>query len=170
MTASDIPKAFSLTNQYASQFEIGQVFQSEEEFSHWFLSPLLDNFTTYVVEEPNSGNITDLFSFGTGAFPADLEPDFLGERLAGVVALVITNSPPKQLISDLIVCSVKQHKATIVIIPSRFGLKEHLFENFLKSSLADQFYDHDPLHCLLYNYKYPKVDDDNHCLFIYNYY
>ena len=36
MKPSDVPKAFTLTNQYTSQFEIGQVFQSEEEFSHWF--------------------------------------------------------------------------------------------------------------------------------------
>ena len=34
MKPSDVPKAFTLTNQYTSQFEIGQVFQSEEEFSH----------------------------------------------------------------------------------------------------------------------------------------
>ena len=34
MKTSDIPKAFNLTNQYTSRFEIGQVFQSEEEFSH----------------------------------------------------------------------------------------------------------------------------------------
>ena len=66
MKPSDVPKAFTLTNQYTSQFEIGHVFQSEEEFSHWFLSPLRDDFTTYVVEEPNTGNITDMFSFRTG--------------------------------------------------------------------------------------------------------
>ena len=162
MKASDIPKAFSLTNQYTSQFEIGQVFQSEEEFSHWFLSPLLD-ITTYVVEEPNSGNITDLFSFGTRVLSAGLGSNFIGEMLAGVVALVITNSSPKQVITDLLVCSIKQHKATIVMLPSRFGLKEHLFENFSKLSATEQIYD--SARCLLlYNYRYPEVNNDNHCI------
>ena len=168
MKASDIPKAFNLTNQYTSQFEIGQVFQSEEEFSHWFLSPLLDNIATYVVEEPNSGNITDLFSFQTRVFPARLGPDFISERTAVVVALIITNSSPKQLITDLLVCCIKQHKATTVILPSRFGLKEHLFENFLKLYHTEQFYD--SVHCLLYNYRYPEVNNDNHCIFLHNYY
>ena len=163
MKASDIPKAFNLTNQYTSQFEIGQIFQSEEEFSHWFLSPLLDNITTYVVEEPNSGNITDLFSFGTRVLSAGSGPDFKSERIAAVIALVITNSSPKQLITDLLVCCVKQHKAIIVILPNRFGLKEHLFENFLKASFVEQFYN--PTYYLLYNYKYPKVNNDNYCIF-----
>ena len=163
--ASDIPKAFSLTNQYTSQFEIGQVFQSEEEFSHWFLNPLLSHITTYVVEEPNSGNITDLFSFRTQVLPADLGPGFPGEITAGVVALVITNCSPKQLITDLLVCIMKQHKATSVILPSVFGLDEHLFENFLKLSSIEQFYN--PTYHLLYNYKYPEVNNDDYCIFLY---
>ena len=48
MKASDVPKALALTNQYTSQFKIGQVFQSEEEFLHWFLSPLRSYIVTYV--------------------------------------------------------------------------------------------------------------------------
>ena len=151
MKESDIPKAFSLTNQYTSQFAIGQVFQSEEEFSHYFLSPLSDNLATYVVEEPSSGNITDLFNFRNSV---------LTEKTAMVSALVITNSSPKQIITDLLLCAIKKHKAVTVILPSQFGLKEHLFENFIKTSDADY-----SLHYLLYNYRYPTVNNDNHCLF-----
>ena len=165
MKASDIPKAFNLTNQYASQFEIGQIFQSEEEFSHWFLNPFFNNITNYVVEEPNSGNITDLFTLETYVLPAN----FTNERIARVLALVITNSSPKQLITDLLVCSVKQHKATTVSLPSRFGLKEHLFENFSKSSSAEPFND-SVNHLLLYNYRYPVVNNDNHCIFLHKLY
>ena len=165
MKASDIPKAFNLTNQYASQFEIGQVFQNEEEFSHWFSSPLLDNIATYVVEDPTSGNITDLFSFETYM----LLPNVRNERIARVVALVITNSSPKQLITDLLVCSIKQHKVTTVVLPSRFGLKEHLFTNFVKTSPAGPF--SDSIHrLLLYNYRYPVVNNDNHCIFLHKIY
>ena len=151
MKPSDVPKAFTLTNQYTSQFEIGQVFQSEEEFSHWFLSPLRDNLTTYVVEEPNSGNITDMFSFV--AF------DFRSSKVANVTALVITKSSPKQLITDLLVC-MKQQNVTYVTL-FQYGLKKHLFTDFTKlSELTGQ-----QAHWLFYNYRYPEVDNDNHCLF-----
>ena len=36
--AKDIPSALTLTSKYASQLEIGQVFQTEEEFSHHFFA------------------------------------------------------------------------------------------------------------------------------------
>ena len=147
MTPSDVPKAFALTNQYTSQFEIGQVFQSEEEFSHWF-SPLQDYVTTYVVEEPNSGNITDMFSLRC-----------MSNYSATVTALVITKSSPKQLITDLLVLMKQQN--VIFVFLCQYGLKEHFFTEFLKSSkLTGKQY-----HWLFYNYKYPEVDNDNHCVF-----
>ena len=150
MTPSDVPKALALTNQYTSQFEIGQVFQSEEEFSHWFLSPLRENVTTYVVEEPNSGNITDMFSI-----------QYISNNLAITAALVITKSSPKQLITDLLVLMKQQNVISVSLC--QYGLKEHLFTEFSKSSkvIGMQF------HWLFYNYKYPEVDNDNHCLFSY---
>ena len=151
MKPSDVPKAFTLTNQYTSQFEIGQVFQSEEEFSHWFLSPLRDDLTTYVVEEPNSGNITDMFSF--------MAFDYESSKTAHVTALVITKSSPKQLITDLLVCMKQQNVNHVLLF--EYGLKKHLFTDFTKSSeLIGQ-----QAHWLFYNYRYPEVDNDNHCLF-----
>ena len=153
MKPSDVTKAFTLTNQYSSQFEIGQVFQSEEEFSHWFLNPLRDDLTTYVVEEPNSGNITDMFSFV--AF------DFKSIKAANVTALVITKSSPKQLITDLLVC-MKQQNVTYVTL-FQYGLKKHLFTDLLKVSGQQA-------HWLFYNYRYPEVDNDNHCLFAHSAY
>ena len=148
MTPSDVPKALALTNQYTSQFEIGQVFQSEEEFSNWFLSPLRDDIITYVVEEPNSGNITDMFSFKTAVDTSEA---------ATVTALVITKSSPKQLITDLLVC-VKDQNVNFVSL-YQYGLKEHLFTDLFKLATYQ-------LHWLFYNYKYPEVDNDNHCLFM----
>ena len=155
MKPSDVPKAFTLTNQYTSQFEIGQVFQSEEEFSHWFLSPLRDDLTTYVVEEPNSGNITDMFSFIIGG----VAMDFTSSKAGIVTALVITKSSPKQLITDLLVRMKQQNVTHVTLL--QYGLKKHLFTDFLKlSELTGQ-----QAHWLFYNYRYPEVDNDNHCLF-----
>ena len=156
MNASDITKAFTLTNQYTSQFKIGQVFTSEEEFTHWFLSPLVDNIATYVVEVPGSDIITDMFSFKTFN---------LNCKVAEVIAMVITSSFAEQLITDLLVCA-QQQNVTTVILP-RFGLKKYLFKNFLKQIPLSTSYStikHQG-HCLFYNYNYPEVDDDNHCLF-----
>ena len=160
MTPSDVPKALALTNQYTSQFEIGQFFQSEEEFSHWFLSPLVDNITTYVVEEPNSGKITNMFSLRSGP-----RPYFEREKITEVIAMVITSPFAKEIITDLVVCA-KQESATIVMLP-RFGLKKHLFEDFLQehSVSATELISSNKGCCLIYNYKYPEVDDDNHCIF-----
>ena len=62
MTPEDVPSALSLTNQYTSKFEIGQLFKTEEEFLHFFLCPSIpDYMITYVVEDPINGAITDLF-------------------------------------------------------------------------------------------------------------
>ena len=157
MKQSDVSKALALTNQYTSQFEIAQVFQSEEEFSHWFLDPLVDNMTTYVVEETSSGNITDMFSFKTYKYTS--------ENITEVVAMVITSSSAKEIITDLVVCT-QQENATIVILP-RFGLKEDLFIDFLQghSLSATELCIQNHGCYLFYNYKYPEVDDENHCLF-----
>ena len=80
--------------------------------------------------------------------------------VATVIALVITKSSPKQLITDLLVC-MKQQNVTFVSLLQN-GLKKHLFTDFLKlSELTGQ-----QAHWLFYNYRYPEVDNDNHCLFI----
>lgn len=121
MKTTDITKAYTLTNQYTSQIKIGQVFTSEEEFTHWFLSPLVDNIVTYVVEVSGSGIITDMFSFRTFGVTSVL-------KITEVIAMVITSSFAEQLITDLLVCA-KQQNAITVVSP-RFGLKKCLFENF----------------------------------------
>ena len=60
MTSEDIPSALALINKWSSQFEIRQVFNSEEEFAHEFL--LQKDVHTYVVED-KSDNITDLVCY-----------------------------------------------------------------------------------------------------------
>jgi len=48
MVEGDISKAFTLTNKYVLQFKIGQVFQTEEEFSHYFLTCVHQCLVMYV--------------------------------------------------------------------------------------------------------------------------
>jgi len=63
MTSEDVPSALALVNKYSLKFEIRHVFTSEEEFSHWYLCPAVqNNVFTYVVENENN-KITDLVSY-----------------------------------------------------------------------------------------------------------
>ena len=157
MKQRDIPKALTLTNQYTSQFKIGQMFQSEDEFSQWFLGPQVD---TYVVEEPKSGNVTDLFSL---IIHNEFRSQNIKIVLTEVIALVITSSSAKEIITDLLVC-VTQEIRTIIMLP-RFGLKKDFFMNFLQQHTVTEVSIQNHGCCLFYNYKYPEVDDDDHCLF-----
>lgn len=106
MKANDISKVLALTNQYTEWFNLGQVFQSEEKFSHWFLSLLKDEVITHVVEESNSGNITDMFSFRISM--VSLTSGFK-MTVASVIALVITKSPAQILIIDMLICTSQQN-------------------------------------------------------------
>ena len=104
MTSKDIPSALALTNKYTSQFEIGHVFQSEEEFYHYFMCPMIENYMqAYVVEDPVTGDITDVAGFS-------LERSLDRILFAVSTTLVAVKSPARQLLTDLLVCA-KQAKA-----------------------------------------------------------
>ena len=149
ITSKDVPRALALTNQYASQFEIAQIFQSEEEFSHWFLCPSISDYmTTFVVEDPVSGDITDIFSFRLRSTAPKL--------IAEVTVVIVTKSPAKQLVTDLLVC-VKQQKFDIVSFYPDVVKKLQLDDILRKVECRN--------YCFLYNYQYPEVDD-NFCIFI----
>ena len=77
--------------------------------------------------------------------------------------MVITSSTAKEIITDLVVCA-KQEIKTIVMLP-RIGLEKDLFTSFLQRHSATEFIAQNHGCCLFLNYKYPEVDDDNHCLF-----
>ena len=143
ITSKDIPKALALTNQYSLQFEISQIFQSEEEFSHWFLCPSIPDYvTTYVVEDPVTGDITDMFSFRiTPSTSQKLS-------IAQVTAVIVTKSPAKQLITDMLII-VKQQQFDVVGIFSDIVKRLQLDDLFLDTNFISYH--------LLYNYKYGQL-------------
>ncbi|XP_065908214.1 uncharacterized protein [Dysidea avara] len=148
ITPKDVPKALEFTNQYAAQFEIHQLFQTEEEFSHHFLCPSMPGYiVTYIVEDPITNHITDLFGF--------LLYNNGNETAADVIAILATKSSPRQLVIDLLICA-KQEKSDRVCT-AQYGLPrstfEHLFLNFANKYLH------------IYNYAYPEVDEEKCCLF-----
>jgi len=48
MTSEDVPNALALINKWSSQFEIKQVFNSKEEFAHYFLCPTVPKLCVYL--------------------------------------------------------------------------------------------------------------------------
>ena len=153
MTSKDIPSALALTNKYSSRFEIGQIFQSEEEFSYYFMSPVIKNYMqAYVVEDPVTGDITDVAGF-------KLERGMDGHNLfAYITILVAMKSPPRQLLIDLLVCA-KQAKVDI-LYTSRFGLEKKVFDDLLTIQSTICYW-----HFI--NYQYDEVDESKFCLFCY---
>ena len=129
MTSEYVPSALALINKWSSQFEIRQVFNSEEEFAHEFLCPTVPNYVyTYVVE-----NETDLVSFRS------VDTKF------AITTVASTQSPLKQLIIDALVCA-KELGAKALAIEN-----EKIKPNVL-SSLS--FHCNDFSTCFsIYNYK-----------------
>ena len=151
ITSKDIPKALALTNQYSLQFEVSQIFQSEEEFSHHFLCPSIpDLVTTYVVEDPVTGDITDMFSFTA---VVSTSPKL---SLAQVTAVIVTKLPAKQLVTDMLII-LKQQQFNKVGMFSDIVKRLQLDDLFLDTTFISYH--------LLYNYKYGEVDVENFCTF-----
>ena len=145
MTSEDVPSALALVNKYSSQFEIRQIFTSEEEFSHYFLFPAVPNFVrTYVVEN-ESNNITDLVR-------CFVERRDDGQLMALITTMASTHCPVRQLIRDVMVC-VRNSGAESVAVKqqsvSRVDLSS-LFFHLLSVS-----------YCYFYNYKYHEIPESN---------
>jgi len=156
MTPEDVPSALSLTNQYTSKFEIGQLFKTEGDFLHYFLCPSIpDYMITYVVEDPINGAITDLFGFRLHTFTHTNNTMI---KSATVSAIINTKTPTRQLITDLLLCA-KQEQVEL-LGTQQYGLSGNNFENLLVHD-----YEYEYWH--IYNYSYPEVDEESCCLFCY---
>jgi len=152
MLHKDVTKAFTLTNQYVSQFEIRQVFQTEEEFSHYFLCPSMPGYiSAYVVEDPVTTNITDIIGF---KIASDRE-----KRVAIVIAIISTKTPVRQLIVDLLLFA-KQAQVQM-FYTGQFGLATENFTTIFDPTLREWRYWH------IYNYRYPEIDEEKCCVFTY---
>ena len=139
MTSEDVPSALALINKWSSQFEVRQVFNSEEEFAHGFLCPAVLNYLfTYVVEN-EANNITDLVSFR-----------LIEDMVFGFTAVVSTQSPLKQLIVDALVCAKELGAKALIIYP-------YIKPDVLSSlSFRDNF---STWGLSIYNYKYHEISE-----------
>lgn len=72
MQEKDVQQVFTLLTKYLQRYELAPVFKSEEEISHFFVGAKNTLFEVeeaqkpvfaYVIEDENTGKITDFFSF-----------------------------------------------------------------------------------------------------------
>ena len=140
MTLEDVPSALAFVNKWSSQFEIRQVFSSEEEFAYNFLCSILPNYVyTYVVE--NEGNITDLVNFR------------LISKIDMATSIIIVASKLssiKQLLIDALVCA--KELGFKVLLIKNFNIKPNIL-----SSLS--FHYKNPRYFSIYNYKYHEISE-----------
>ena len=144
MTSEDVPSALALINKWSSQFEIRQVFNSEEEFVHYYLCPtnMPNDVYTYVVEN-DVNNITDLVSFR-------LVSKTIMQFFINTVAS--TQSPIKQLIIDALVCAKELGAKELVI--NNWNIKPDVL-----SSLSFHWENNFSTCFLIYNYKYQEISE-----------
>ena len=141
MTSEDVPSALAFINKWSSQFEIREVFNSEEEFVHYYLCPTIPNYVyTYVVEN-EANNITDLVNFRL-VNKAHMQ--------FSITTVASTQSPIKQLIIDALVCA------------KEVGAKELAISNIkldVLSSLSFHWENKFSTCFLIYNYKYHEISE-----------
>ena len=138
MTSEDVPSVLALINKWSSQFEIRQVFNSEDEISYVFL--LQKNVLTYVVED-KSNIITDLVSYSL--------LHYVPRTYAAIDTVVSTQSPVKELIIDALVYA-RENGAIEASIYQRY------IESDILTSLSFQPHQNNTtIH--FYNYRYPEI-------------
>ena len=142
MTSEDVPSALALINKWSSQFEIRQVFDSEEELAHYLLCPTVPNYVfTYVVQNETK-NISDLVRYLL----------FTDQSFANITTVVSTHTPVKELITDALVC-VKNNGVTSHATVHQYNINHNVL-----SSLSFQQVNHGTCH--IYNYKYHEIPHD----------
>ena len=144
MTSEDVPSVLALINKWSSQFEIRQVFNSEEELFYKLILPAIPNFLfTYVVEN-ESNSITDIVTFRI------LDQTTM---TFDITALVCTQSPVTQLITDALVCA-KEKGAKVLQI------RQHTIKPEVLLSASFQLED-ECSYFSIYNYSCHEVPETN---------
>ena len=144
MTSEDVPSALALINKWSSQFEIRQVYVSEEEIAYKLFQK---HVITYVVEG-KFNNVTDLVCC---LFINDPPPSL------HIIKVVSTQSPIKQLIIDAIVCARENGVSEVEI--NQYHIKSDIL-----ASLSFQPSRSVWLH--FYNYSYHEISQTKFCFYV----
>ena len=140
MTSEDVPSALAFINKWSSQFEIGQVFDSEEELAYNLLCSILPNYVyTYIVEN-KINNITDLVSF---------KLINKMDTIFSIQIVAFTQTPIEQLLIDALVCA--KDLGVKVLIINNLNIKPDI--------LPLSFHCQSPYNFSIYNYRYHETEE-----------
>ena len=140
MTSEDVPSALAFINKWSSQFEIGQVFDNEEELAYNLLCLILPNYVyTYIVEN-EIDNITDLVSF---------KSINKMHMVFSIQIVAFTQTPIKQLLIDAFVCA--KDLGVKVLIINNLNIKPDI--------LPLSFHCQSPYNFSIYNYRYHETEE-----------
>eukprot|EP00172_Hildenbrandia_rubra_P003300 Plantae.Rhodophyta-Hildenbrandia_rubra.ctg5102.p1 GENE.Plantae.Rhodophyta-Hildenbrandia_rubra.ctg5102~~Plantae.Rhodophyta-Hildenbrandia_rubra.ctg5102.p1 ORF type:complete len:454 (-),score=52.26 Plantae.Rhodophyta-Hildenbrandia_rubra.ctg5102:764-2125(-) len=148
MEPRDIPKAYELLTTYLKKFKLRIEF-TQEEFSHW-LHPRDKVIYTYVVEDPNSGEITDMFSFYS--LPSNIirHPKHNSLSAAYMFYHVPVKTPSADLMRDALILARNNN---FDVFNALDLAENHTFFHDLRFLVGDG-----SLNYYLYNWKCPSID------------
>ena len=150
MTLEDVPSALALVNYYSLSFEIRQVFSSEEEFTHHFICPAVQDYAfTYVVEKEKN-KITDLISYHLITKE--------NRKIAHITTVISVKSPVELLLRDVLICA-KQNGTDCIRI-----FQQNISSDTLWSLGFKEYRSVPKPNVYLFNYQYPKTSQEN-CLY-----
>jgi len=101
LTAQDIPMVYKLVSKYLGGYDLAPIFK-EEELQHW-LCPLEGVVDAFVVQDPQTKEITDLVSFYTISSTVIGHDQYNTLKAAYSFYNVATKTPLQQLMNDALV-------------------------------------------------------------------
>ena len=147
LRAGDVPEACQLLNDFLKQFKLAPNF-TEEDFTHWFL-PRDDIVECYVVENADSGKLTDMISFYSLPSTVMSHPTHKTLRAAYSFYNVATSASWESLMSDALVLA---KRADFDVFNALDLMENANFLEKLKFGIGDgnlQYY--------LYNWRCPSM-------------
>jgi glycylpeptide N-tetradecanoyltransferase len=107
MVAADVPAACKLACEYLKKFSLAPVF-NEPDFAHWLL-PRDGVISSFVVEDPDTHEVTDMISYYTLPSTIVNHPEHNLLKAAYSFYNVPAKTPLKQLMSDALILAKKDN-------------------------------------------------------------
>ncbi|KAE9025241.1 Glycylpeptide N-tetradecanoyltransferase 1 [Phytophthora rubi] len=150
MERTDVPQVTRLLRDYLTKFHLA-VEYSEEEVAHWMV-PRVGVVDAYVVEDPDSHEVTDVCSFYH--LPSTIIGDDKHKKLNAVYSFynVATSVTLTQLMQDALVMAKKEHADVFNALDVTENVEMLLPLKFGAGSGELQYY--------LYNWRCPPMSSD----------
>lgn len=148
MEERHVKDAHRILNEYLKKFTFAPFFETTEEFAHWML-PREGVIDTYVVEDSETHEVTDMISFYH--LPSTVVKHRVYKKLNSAYSFynVATKTPLRELMNDGLIVAKKQD---CDVFNALDVMDNSSFLEDLKFGIGDG-----NLHYYLYNYKCPQL-------------